>query len=616
MSLALNPLKVVKVYDPRVDLNAEEYYADLCGGAEVTYKPFISTSYSNSSASFTCPPPNPSIIVDKTPILIQPVQFSFTGDDQGRPLLQQGYDAPRSMPLARNMATLQVTPNNTTASIILFDVASGLFRYHNQQNINIKDYDWSMTPSALDMYQNYQDGIGSNLNPLGSYASSTAFQKLRGSFAPEATNIDGTAYSNTNTSAKVTYIFAEPLFLSPFSFGHDMSKGFIGLQTLDIIITWNSDLAQMWSHGDNPLSTPPVFNSVSVTLGQPTLMFKYITPKELFPLPKSVSYPYYIVDRYPTTTNASVAVNDAIQFSSSNIQLQSIPRRMYIYARQQNQYLSYYSTDTFMAINNISLNWNNRQGLLSSASQQDLYKISVKNGYSGSWEEWSGYTYVPFVPDSGEPTYIGTSGSVLCLEFGTDIGLRDTEAPGMLGTYQLQINVNCTNCNQLATLPIPAGMNSLGEALRPTLYIVVVSEGIFTIENNRSIAQIGVISKDDILNSQQQAGINYNMVMAMQGAGDFFGKLKRISKDVVRGIKKYGPQGMKIADRSCDVLGPLDPRARAVCDVYKAGKKIAGIGGARKGRKRGGVLLDMSNVDGLHGSGLMSRDELIDRLGY
>jgi hypothetical protein len=263
---------------------------------------------------------------------------------------------------------------------------------------------------------------------------------------------------------------------------------------------------------------------------------------------------------------------------------------MYIYARQQNQYLSYYSTDTFMAINNISLNWNNRQGLLSSATQQDLYKISVKNGYSGSWEEWSGYTYTPFVVNSGvtpnEPTYIGTSGSVLCLEFGTDIGLRDTEAPGMLGTYQLQINVNCTNTNQLSTLPIPPGMNSLGESLIPSLYIVIISEGIFTIENNRSIAQIGVISKEDILNSQQMPHINYNTVMAMQGSGDFFGKLKRISKDVLRGIKKYGPGAMKAADRACDVIGPMNPGAQRACNAYKTGKRIAGVGGTRVGGAR------------------------------
>lgn len=167
--------------------------------------------------------------------------------------------------------------------------------------------------------------------------------------------------------------------------------------------------------------------------------------------------------RYPTDANASIAgATGTSTLQSSNIQLQSIPRRMYIYARIKNSDLLYTDTDTFLGITSISINWNNRSGLLSSATPYDLYNISKKNGCNLSWTEWSGGPN--YVALGGTNTAYGTVGSVLCLEFGTDIGLQDLECPGIDGTYQLQMAVGVKNINQT-------------RAITPTLYIVTVNEG-------------------------------------------------------------------------------------------------------------------------------------------
>ena len=77
---------------------------------------------------------------------------------------------------------------------------------------------------------------------------------------------------------------------------------------------------------------------------------------------------------------------------------------------------------------------------------------------------------------------------------GTDIGFGDTEAPGMLGQYQLQITVNMTNTNQT-------------NSVTPTLVICVVSEGTFTIVDNRALQQVGVISAQDVLDAKQNLPI-------------------------------------------------------------------------------------------------------------
>ena len=67
---------------------------------------------------------------------------------------------------------------------------------------------------------------------------------------------------------------------------------------------------------------------------------------------------------------------------------------------------------------------------MSSASKQDLYKMSVKNGCNMSWQQWAGDA----VQTLSNGASFGTVGSVLAIDFGDDIGLDSTLAPGILGT--------------------------------------------------------------------------------------------------------------------------------------------------------------------------------------
>ena len=110
---------------------------------------------------------------------------------------------------------------------------------------------------------------------------------------------------------------------------------------------------------------------------------------------------------------------------------------------------SYNDTDSFMAIEGISINFNNSSGLGSSFTQQDLYKITAKNGINQSWLEFTGKANGAMT--AGAITHVPTTGSVLCLGFGTDIQLNeDYLAQGSLGSYQLSIKVDVKNQNILA----------------------------------------------------------------------------------------------------------------------------------------------------------------------
>lgn len=288
MSYTINPLDVVNVLDPLVDINAKKEYTVLKGGQEVSYKPVLSTSYSNSAAQFSAPPPSPGIIVDRKVYLSVPVTLNFTGTAApSQNLLQSGYDAFRQYPLSSNMNVLTVNINNTASSINMADTIGALLRYHN--NEDLQEIEYSLTPSLMDQSQNYADLVNSIRNPLGQYGDSNYGSVMgRGGFPY-------TSFTNTATTAQVSAVLTEPLFLSPLFFGHGNEAGFIGVQNMDFTINWNNDLSRLWSHAAGSGST---ITSISVTLGQPKLLFKYISPKELMSIPRHVEYNYFVIDQF------------------------------------------------------------------------------------------------------------------------------------------------------------------------------------------------------------------------------------------------------------------------------------------------------------------------------
>jgi len=577
MSLSIQPITPIKVLEPRVAINNKRYYALLEGGSTVTVKDFTTTSASNSNFIFTCPPPNPNIIVDRKVYLQTQVTLTFTGQAAvGQRLLVNAADAFRAYPLSSCMQTLQVTLNNQSVSLNVSDVIQGLLRYHTPQKQ--REFDYSMTPSMLDQYQEYSDGFGeAPRNPLAKYGDGYEMNRGGFSFISITNSVgQGIGSGSPTVSAIVVALLTEPIYLSPFLFGHGDHSGFLGLQTMDFNINWSNNLSYMWSH--DAVNGNPISNIVVSFAPNPKLLFQYITPKQLMPLPPVITYPYFEIQRYPTQSPA-MAPNSTYTIASQNIQLQSIPRRMYIYARRQNSDQTFSTTDTFFSIQNVSINWNNNSGLLASASAVDLYNISRTNGCNLSWTQWNGITQV--LDNNSNAIVKGTVGSILCIEFGKDLGLPDDQCPGLLGTYQLQMNVTVTNTNQI-------------NSVTPTLYVVVVNEGTFTITHNSSATQIGVMSKQDIMDARQMRGVDYNVIKKVYG-GDWLDDISRFGSMLWSGIKTvandvadFVPKALNVGTKVAPLLGLGDDEMNGgvlIGDGMSGGCNGCCNGGARVGGK-------------------------------
>ncbi len=471
MSLNPIPLRVLPSIDPVINLNRERQFAVYDGGKEVSYTPFFAQAPNNSNINIRMDPPDENTVVDPRIYVKVDYNLSFVGVGPGvaDPLLTPGvFDAPRAFPIASTTSTLDVKVNGTSVNTNLNEYFSPLTRMGNY--IKEYDLDFSTCPSMLDQFQTYADWqtLGSARNPMALYGENST-QQSRGAYLNPATG--GANYQvNTHTNATVVFSSVEPLFVSPF---YNSKSGFM-CKTLNA--TWTfSDLRRVWSHA--VAASSGVISSLVVNITGLTTYVRFISPKELSKIPRHVCYPYHEVLPLVTTLQVSVPAGTSAQIPMNAVNLQAIPRRLLICVRRQDSdlisgALNYTYSDTFARIDQITINWANNQGKLSSASIYDLYNIHRKNGGNLSYTQWSNFV-----------------GSVLPIDLGKDIGLDSLSAPGRLTNPQLSMTVNFTNTSSAA--------------VTYSLFVNVIYEGTFTIADGNVTKNIAVINSQDVLNSEK-----------------------------------------------------------------------------------------------------------------
>lgn len=609
MSLSYQQLDPILVKDPRTIIDNKRVYAILKCGKRTTFKPWTSTSVSASNINFQTPPPSSNIIVDRKITLTLPMRLTFQATvAPGFRVFNKNYDAPRAFPIHSMIDTLQLTINNCGITQNIGEIIHALLRFNADRKLFAKDY--STTAACLDCAQSYGDLIGTVHNPLSMYGDSNYDDVAnRGGFS--GFKLVQNPINNTNAPANLTgvidMICTEQIMMSPLYWGGENASGFANVNSMDWVFNFINQGAanRAWSHYNDPnvsviTGSSIQFNNLgqfSYEITQPFLNITYITPDNITQISPQVpiTYPYFNVDKYVTDTNNAIGFNSRAQLQSNNVQLSSIPRRIYIYARPSNNY--YYTspsaTDCYYAIENLSIQFENYSGLFANATPYQLYQMTRKNHCNLSWSEWSGqglYNVGGNDWDENTDQFAGP-GSILCVEFASDIGLDDDEAPGLgQGTYNLQVTLGIKN------------VNSSGEwdAAPVSLYIIVVSEGSFTISSAGSaLTQTAVISTADVLTAKSNPMYNYLDIQEVNG-GNFVSGLKDVGQKAYKGLSQANKylRDNKVISRASNALSYVPGIVGDVSkDVSKLSKKL--------GYGTGGVVL---------GGKQMSRQQLRNRL--
>ena len=360
----------------------------------------------------------------------------------------------------------------------------------------------------------------------------------------------------------------EPVLISPFTFAGDEGCGFYGIQNLSAIINLDqtANTAIRFGTGSGLIAarfgTGPegalVLPTVKFTGAySPQLLFQLLTPHASDLLPARNVVPYYELPRYITTCQA-IAAGASVTITSQSLQLNMIPDKLLISVGKPISGRTPSDSDSWLTITGITINWNNTSGLLSSATPQDLWRMSTENGVNQTWAEFRGFAQGSPYQDEAQGLYqLQTCGSVLCLEFGKDIQLsEDYYAPGSLGNFQLQFNVTVKNMDPLNA--INAGDYQL--------LTVIQNSGIFSIERGVSSSYLGVLTKTDVLEASRQESTGYSSGLRMIGGGEVPSQFARLKATMgkVQGKGESGGgmsagSGMSAGKKHKSKVGSLGP---------------------------------------------------------
>jgi len=565
----MSDFRCVLIEDSRIaDITSTEGFGVLSGASQSTFQQFQAVSASNSSVVFNIQVPSENIVIDRHLLLSSTLNFEISAGGStpvpaGAKVFQYGLtESLQSFPLNSLFTTTQATINNVSVSTNLQDVLPMLMRMNSSEML--QRYNTLTTSLPDQTWGEYSYGVGSNSNPLASYNNMSYDTDFcpRGAFKLDFLQIDryvGGVYTDhsptsTDPATNTWKIFikvtlTEPfLALSPFiNQQPNMSAGIVGVNNMSMVLNVDGSCKRLFSTanssvngGGNGLSG--YINNISLGWADAPnggvaqsngftntrLLFNFLSlqPEQYAKISTKNVVPYLDYPRYLTTFNNSVAIaSKATQtITSQSIQLNQVPDLILICARVPMSSQNWNYTSSFLGISKISVNFNNASGLLSTATQQDLYNMSFANGSSQSFHEFRGEADVNNNA-TGSVSVVPTTGALLVLSPVYNFSLPSYLSASSLGQYQFQFNIDV--------------FNQYDFEVAPELCIITMNSGIFATQQGTSQIFTGILTKEQVLRTKEQnpqsalTSVEYQRLVGGQlgnmGMGNVMSMIKNMS---------------------------------------------------------------------------------------
>ena len=548
----MSDVKKVLVLDDRLNCSSEMTYAVVKGAQSMNPASFQAVSASTSSHVYNIQTPSEQTIIDRRVLWRSTITLAITGTaPAGQYLINYGLtDALSAFPLHQLANVMSVVINNNSVSLQVRDVLPALLRFNDRRELTRYN---GYTPTAFDTYFSYADGVGANNNVLGAWGNTSDNDLTnRGSWVLEsvidvATGNAPLPSTGAAQTLNVRFTVSEPLLISPFISCKPVSnnQGFYGIQNMTMTFSMG-DASRVWR------TASPFAKAVSVVgYSNSQLLFNFLTAHSSLMLPSKNVVPYQEFPRYITSFNgAAIASGASYSARSSTIQLNTIPDKLIMFVRKVIGEQTSADSDCVLALsgdNPVSIQFNNVSGLLSSATQQDLYRYATECGYNGSWFEFSGNANM-YNSATGIGRVVPTSGAFVVLEFGTHIPLNEEYyAAGSLGSFSLQVNMNVRN----------QGAATLTNA---ELVIITMNSGAFVCERGASSTFTSLLTKADVLEASAQQPYFQSDAQRLVG-GSFLDSLRSIIGRVLPILAPMGKEYLSrqgaLGDAASKVIGAL-----------------------------------------------------------
>lgn len=561
----------------------------LKGASSVTIQRFPFTSQSSTSHVYNIQVPSTNVVMSREVQWCSDITVTVSGiPANGKFLVNYGAsDVFAPFPLNQLTTNTSIQINNTTVSLQNRDVLDPILR--NMSRGDLARYN-STTPVYLDNFGDYAqlNSISSLLSnsPFGSYyQASDPNYPPRGAYPVTVTGNtvgDGTARKTVTVTIKV----CEPLMVSPFVFGDaaHTAAGIYGVSQINVQTSMDAlgVRAFRWILGADGSTGAGAKTVTGVTYANSYLECRFLTPKPSDLLPAINVLPAANFVNYKTTGSSSLAGGATTTLTSNNVQLNAIPDKAIIFVRETTANQQWYDADAYCAIKSVRILFNNQSGLLSSASEVELYRMSVEAGCNQNWLEYSGKAngnksqQYHNDPEDGTPSVsygadesgaiVSTTGSMLVLDFAKHIAIaEDYYAPSSLGQFSFQIQVDIEN--------------TTNGAIIPELNTLFMTSGVFSTQNGTSACYWGVLNKEEVLRVSTSEPVGRAAMGRMVGGG-IFSKLKSFAAKALPFLAPMAKQALSkiehpAAKAATGVLGSLGYGDMSGSAMTAAGRKKA-----------------------------------------
>lgn len=537
----MSQIEPVLVRDNILSCEDRIKYGVFAGGQSVTTQQFPATSASASQIVATIQVPSTNVVMDRR--VIVKYQMVVTGTtatpNGGNPITYGpgGNMVLAPFPLAQNTTNISIQLNNTTVSQTTAQLLDPLLRCLEKDVLaewsgsaptkldNATPYNATNTAWASSAWQSYEQAVDTYCPPRGAF--------------PITCTQNAVVAANT-AAAPFTFVVncAEPLICSPFLYGDDAESeaGIFGVSQINVNMSLDSTCKR--AVRNSLINNDPQFNGTititNVQYNNVVFECRFLSPPASALLPMTNIVPYSSTVNYATTLNAPCASGASASITSSNVQLNTIPDKVFLYVKKSLNEQTIRDADCYGSITGISITFNNNSGLLAGASPQALWKMSREAGCLQSWLEFSGlatYSTAGVVT----PAQVGTVGSVLVLDFGRHIQLQeDWYSAGSIGSFNFQVQVNYTNNTGVAFTS-------------PQLNVAFLSSGVFATTNGQSAAYIGVLNKDEVVAAKDQDYVPQHTLQRMVGG----------KRGFLHGLRAMAHRAFRFAKQHPEALGHL-----------------------------------------------------------
>jgi len=552
-----NDFEKVLITDDKLDFKNKIKFGVFRGGQSVNYQTFAALSATPNSQVFSVQIPSESVAVDRRVLWRCKVVLKITGAQANRGstdfLINYGKtDAFAPFPLHNCVQNMSAQINSTQVNFQTEDLLLPIQKMFSEEDLGHYN---SYTPTYQDKYFDYADGVNANNNPLGSYNNS-AYSKLlpRGSWVidsissnpPGQTVVAPTVSSN---DVYVTATFTEPLMMSPFTYApcENDEVGLYGIQSISFNINMLTN-PRIWRNSNG------FVDSVTINKFETAeLLFNFISPKPSQLIASRQPVKYYEIPRF-TNSAVTVNANDRKQLNSATIQISQIPQYLIVWARKNNR-VAYRDADQFFAIDALTIQFNNQSGILSSATQQDLYRISAHNNLHMPYLEWSGKGNSNISNANSGYNKVNLCGGPIILEFCKDIVVtEDFLSIGSLGNFNLQVNASV--------------QNNTANNQDVVLCLATVNVGLFVSERGTSSSYTGILTRQDVLDAQQLEPLPEADMRRLVGKG----WMENLASMLKAGVSN----APKVVEKICEIAPSLAKGAKSLMGDGRAGAGVAG----------------------------------------